>query len=257
MGRAALCMRAVALLAAAGMFLFLAEGISADDGYIEAGAARVLEPTELVAEIPAEYDTLFQIQWGGGNLFQLAGRLAAQGCAMNTLWVHDDDRWHPYNRYDVPRDAALIQEFIGRYERDLPAGTFYATCADQPDAQNLQPTQIVADIAEEYNTLFELQWGGGSLLHLKGRLATMGCVANNISFTDPATDTQYTYNQYNSRSTDPQNQQFVQAFKTYIPAGTLQADCFNICDVSDQGCLSFEELWEQIPADGKKVSFGL
>ena len=252
MGSAALCMRAAALLAAAGMFIFLAEGISADNEIAEAAAARVLEPTELVAEVPEEYGTLFQIQWGGGSLFQLAGRLAARGCAMNTLWVHDGGQWHPYNRYDVPRDAALIQEFIGRYERDLPAGTFYATCADQPVSQNLQPTQIVADIAEEYNTLFELQWGGGSLLHLKGRLATMGCVANNISFTDPATDIQYSYNQYNTRSTDPQNQQFVQSFKTYIPAGTLQADCYNICDVSDQGCLSFEELWEQVDAEQKE-----
>ena len=251
MGGATLCMRAVALLAAAGMFIFLAEGISADNDIAEAVAARVLEPTELVAEIPEEYDTLFQIQWGGGNLFQLAGRLAARGCAMNTLWVHDGGQWHPYNRYDVPRDAALIQEFIGRYERDLPAGTFYATCADQPVPQNLQPTQIVADIAEEYNTLFELQWGGGSLLHLKGRLATMGCVANNISFTDPATDTRHAYNQYNTRSADPQNQQFVQSFKAYIPAGTLQADCYNICDVSDRGCLSFGELWEQIPVEDK------
>ena len=255
MGRAALCMRAAALLAAAGMFIFLAEGISADNEIAEAVAARVLEPTEVVAEIPEEFGTLFQIQWGGGNLFQLAGRLAALGCAMNTLWVHDGGQWHPYNRYDVPRDAALIQEFIGRYERDLPAGTFYATCADRPVPQNLQPTQIVADIAEEYNTLFELQWGGGSLLHLKGRLATMGCVANNISFTDPATNTRHAYNQYNSRSTDPQNHQFVQSFKAYIPAGTLQVDCYNICDVSDQRCLSFEELWEQTPADYKEVIY--
>ena len=245
MGRAALCMRAAALLAAAGMFIFLAEDISADNEIAEAVAARVLEPTEVVAEIPEEFGTLFPIQWGGGSLFQLAGRLASQGCAMNTLWVYDGGQWHPYNRYDVPRDAALIQEFIGRYERGLPAGTFYATCADQPVPQSLQPTQIVADIAEEYNTLFELQWGGGSLLHLKGRLATMGCVANNITLTDPATNTQYTYTQYNTRSTDPANQQFVQSFKAYIPAGTLQADCYNVCDISDQGCLSFEELREQ------------
>ena len=254
MGRAALCMRAAALLAAAGMFIFLAEGISADNDIAEAVAARVLEPTELVAEIPEEFGTLFQIQWGGGSLFQLASRLAALGCAMNTLWVHDSGQWHPYNRYDVPRDAALIQEFIGRYERDLPAGTFYATCSDQPVPQNLQPTQIVADIAEEYNTLFELQWGGGSLLHLKGRLATMGCVANNISFADPATDTRHAYNQYNTRSTDPENHQFVQTFKTYIPAGTIQADCFNVCEFKDRECLSFEEARKQYHSDFSDIN---
>ena len=252
MGGKTLIRRALALLAAAGLFAVLVAGISADEGDEGAAAARMLGPTEVVAEIPEEYGTLFQIQWGGGSLFQLAGRLASQGCAMNTLWVHDGGQWHPYNRYDVPRDAALIQEFIRLYERNLPAGTFYATCADRPDEQNLQPTQIVADIAEEYDTLFSLQWGGGSLLHLKGRLATMGCVVNNISFSDPATNTQYIYNQYNSHSTDPQNQQFLQTFTSYIPAGTLSADCYNVCDVSDQGCLSFEELWEQIPAEDRE-----
>ena len=245
MGRAALCMRAAALLAAAGMFIFLAEGISADDDIAEAVAARVLEPTELVAEIPEEFGTLFQIQWGGGSLFQLAGRLAARGCAMNTLWVHDGGQWHPYNRYNVPRDAALIQEFIRRYERDLPAGTFYATCADQPVPQNLQPTQIVAEIPEEYDTLFDLQWGGGSFLHLKGRLATMGCMANNISFTDPETNTEYTYNQYTTRSTDPTNQQFLTEYEQFIPANTLTADCYNVCEFGGERCLSFDELREQ------------
>ena len=245
MGGAALCMRAAALLAAAGMFIFLAEGISADNDIAEAVAARVLEPTELVAEIPEEFGTLFQIQWGGGSLFQLAGRLAARGCTMNTLWVHDGGQWHPYNRYDIPRDSALIQEFIGRYERGLPAGTFYVTCTDQPDEQNLQPTQIVAEIPEEYDTLFDLQWGGGSLLHLKGRLATMGCIANNISFSDPTTNIRHTYNQYNTRSTDPTNQQFTQTFQAYIPAGTIQADCFNVCEFKDRECLSFEEARKQ------------
>ena len=244
MGGMALFRRAVALLVVAGLFAVLVTGISADDGNEEAVAARVLEPPEVVAEIPEEYDTLFQVQWGGGSLFQLAGRLAAQGCAMNTLWVHDGRQWHPYNRYDVPREAALIQEFIRLYERDLPAGTFYATCADQPDTHNLQPTQIVAEIPEEYDTLFDLQWGGGSLLHLKGRLATMGCIANNISFSDPTTSIQHTYNQYNTRSTDPMNQQFTQTFERYVPAGAMQADCYNICEFKDERCFSPEETRE-------------
>ena len=255
--------RAAALLAAVGVSIFLAGGISADEGNAEAEPAAALQPTEVVVEIPEKFGTLFQVQWGGGSLFQLAGRLAALGCAMNTLWVHDGGQWHPYNRYDVPRDAALIQEFIGRYERDLPAGTFYATCADQPDAQSLQPTQIVAEIPEEYDTMFELQWGGGSLLHLKGRLATMGCIANNISFSDPTTNIRHIYNQYNTRSTDPTNKQFIQTFEVYIPAGAMRADCYRICEFTrtrppsewrwlyadiehnTQDCLSYEYLRER------------
>ena len=237
--------RAAALLAAVGVSIFLAGGISADEEIAEAEPAAALQPAHVVADIPTEYDTLFELQWGGGSLFQLAGRLASRGCAMNTLWVYDGSRWHPYNRYDVPQDAAFIQEFIQRYERDLPAGTFYATCADQPVAGNLQPTQIVAEIPEEYDTLFKLQWGGGSLLHLKGRLATMGCMVNNISYTDPETNREYTYNQYNTRSTDRTNQQFLQRYEQFIPAGTLTADCYNVCEFGGERCLSFDDLREQ------------
>ena len=245
MGRAALCMRAAALLAAAGMFFFLAEGISADDEIAEAVAARVLKPTEVVAEIPEEFGALFQIQWGGGGLPQLRGRLAGRGCALNTLWVYGEDGWHGYNRYDLPQEFPLNRQFIERYEQDVPAGTLYATCADQPVAQDLQPTQIVADIPENYDTLFELQWGGGSLYQLKGRLATMGCMVNNISFTDPETNTEYTYNQYTTRSTDPTNQQFLTKYEQFIPANDISADCYNVCEFGGERCLSFDELREQ------------
>ena len=241
----ALWKRAVALLAAVGMSIFLAGGISADDENAEAEPAAALQPTQVMAEIPEEYGQLFELRWGGGSLFQLASRLASQGCAMNTLWVYDGSRWHPYNRYDVPQDAALIQKFIQRYERDLPADTFYATCVDQPVAGNLQPTQIAAEIPEEYDTPFELQWGGGSLLHLKGRLATMGCMVNNIRFTDPETNKEYSYNQYNTRPTDRTNQQFLQRYEQFLPTGTLSVDCYNVCEFGGEQCLSFDELREQ------------
>ena len=249
MGPKRLWKRAAALLAAVGVSIFLAGGISADEEIAEAEPAAALQPAQVVADIPTEYDTLFELQWGGGSLFQLAGRLASRGCAMNTLWVYDGSRWHPYNRYDVPQDAAFIQKFIQRYERDLPAGTFYATCADQPVAGNLQPTQIVAEIPEEYDTLFDLQWGGGSLLHLKGRLATMGCMVNNISYTDPETNKEYTYNQYNSRSNNSTNQQFLKQYEQFLPANTLSADCYNVCEFKSEQCLSFDELREQESAE--------
>ena len=128
MGRAALCMRAAALLAAAGMFIFLAEGISADDGYEEAVAARVLEPTEVVAEIPEEYDTLFPLQWGGGSLYQLKGRLATMGCMANTIWLYDNDKWHPYNQYQIPSTFAPNVEFQNQYAEFIPAGALWADC---------------------------------------------------------------------------------------------------------------------------------
>ncbi len=128
MGRTALFMRAAALLAAAGMFIFLAEGISADNDIAEAVAARVLEPTEVVAEIPEEYDTLFELQWGGGSLYQLKGRLATMGCMANTIWLYDNDKWHPYNQYQVPSTFAPNVEFQNQYAEFIPAGTLWADC---------------------------------------------------------------------------------------------------------------------------------
>ena len=146
------------------------------------------------------------------------------------LWVYGEDGWHGYNRYDLPQEFSLNQQFIERYEQDVPAGTLYATCADQPVAQDLQPTQIVADIPEKYDTVFNLQWGGGSLFQLKGRLATMGCMVNNISFTDPETNREYTYNQYTTRSPERANKQFIQRYEHFIPAGELSADCYEVCN---------------------------
>ena len=128
MGRAALCMRAAALLAVAGMFFFLAEGISADNDIAEAVAARVLKPTEVVAEIPEEYNTLFPLQWGGGSLYQLKGRLATMGCMANTIWLYDNDKWHPYNQYQVPSTFAPNVEFQNQYVEFIPAGTLWADC---------------------------------------------------------------------------------------------------------------------------------
>ena len=128
MGRAALCMRAAALLAAAGMFIFLAEGISADNDIAEAVAARVLEPTEVVAEIPEEYNTLFELQWGGGSLYQLKGRLATMGCMANTIWLYDNAKWHPYNQYQISSTFASNVEFQNQYAEFIPMGTLWADC---------------------------------------------------------------------------------------------------------------------------------
>ena len=129
MGRAALCMRAAALLAAAGMFIFLAEGISADNEIAEAVTARALKTTQINGTVPQdEYDTIFHIQWGGGSLYQLKARLATHGCMLDIVWVYDNEQWYPYSQYNVPH--SLQQEFLTRYEDNIPAGTLYVTCYD-------------------------------------------------------------------------------------------------------------------------------
>ena len=237
-----------ALLVAVGLLAVSVAGVSADDGDEEAAVAAIateLRPTRVAAEIPEGYGTLFPLQWGGGSLPQLKGRLADMGCAMNTLWLYDRDRWNGYNRYDLSYDFPTNQQFLQRYDQEVPAGRLYATCADQPVGNGLQPTQIIAEIPEGYDTMFELQWGGGSLLHLKGRLQTMGCVANNILIRNPDTNLEYAYSLYDRESTDAVNVQFTRAYERFIPPGPLQADCYDICETSDEGCLSFRQLQER------------
>ena len=118
--------RAAALLAAVGMSIFLAGGISADDENAEAEAARVLKPTQAIADIPQEYNELFEIQWGGGSLYHLKARLATMGCMLNTIWVYDNNRWFSYNQYNVPH--TLNQAFITQFSGGIPAITLYGTC---------------------------------------------------------------------------------------------------------------------------------
>ena len=150
MGRAALCMRAAALLAAAGMFIFLAEGISADNEIAEAVTARVLKPTQAIAEVPEEYNELFEIQWGGGSLYHLKARLATMGCILNTIWAYDDNKWYAYNQYDIPHATYVVhnnndfhkynqygiiphslnQPFLTHFKDDIPATTLYGTCIE-------------------------------------------------------------------------------------------------------------------------------
>ena len=150
--------RAAALLAAVGVSIFLAGGISADEGNAEAEPAAALQPTEVVAEIPTEYDTLFELQWGGGSLYHLKGRLATMGCLANNIWIYDNAKWYLYSQYTLSQDTFFVQQFKQQYEQ-------------------------------------------------------------------------------------------------FIPAGVLNADCYNVCDVSGQGCLTFEQLWEQTPTELKEDNF--
>ncbi len=152
MGRAALCMRAAALLAAAGMFIFLAEGISADNEIAEAVTARALKTTQINGTVPQdEYDTIFHIQWGGGSLYQLKARLATHGCMLDIVWVYDNEQWYPYSQYNVPH--SLQQEFLEKYTDNIPAGTLYATCYDLCTFK--YDDSVVATLEEELRDHFE------------------------------------------------------------------------------------------------------
>ena len=98
----------------------------------------------------------------------------------------------------------------------------------EASASALQPTQIVADIPEAYGQIFPLRWGGGSLFHLKGRLATMGCIANTLFLYDD--DRWWAYNQFHISQSNSLNREFRRVYEEFVPATTLWADCYRICE---------------------------
>ena len=87
-----------------------------------------LQPTQVIADIPQEYNQTFPLQWGGGSLFQLKQRLATMGCIVDTIFVYDNNRWNAYNQYQVP--STLTAQFTAEYSQFIPAGTLYASCYD-------------------------------------------------------------------------------------------------------------------------------
>ncbi len=130
MGGKALIRRAAGLLAAGVLFAAAATGVSADGGDEEAAAEAALQPTQVVAEIPDGYGDLFPLEWGGGSLLHLKGRLATMGCIADTIWVYDNNQWHPYNQYQVPHTLDIIQSFKNQYSDYIPPTTIYADCTN-------------------------------------------------------------------------------------------------------------------------------
>lgn len=99
---------------------------AAEGGGEQEDSSSGLQPTEIVADIPEGYGELFPLEWGGGSLHHLKGRLATMGCMANTLYLHDGGEWHAYNQYDLP--SAFTREFRARYAEFVPPGRLYATC---------------------------------------------------------------------------------------------------------------------------------
>ena len=130
MGGKALIRRAAGLLAAGVLFAAAATGVSADGGDEEASAEAALQPTQVVAEIPDGYGELFPLEWGGGSLLHLKGRLATMGCIADTIWVWDNNQWHPYNQYHIPHSLQIIKDFKNTYSDYIPPTTIYADCAN-------------------------------------------------------------------------------------------------------------------------------
>ena len=52
------------------------------------------------------------------------------GCIADTIWVYDNDQWHPYNQYQVPHSSQTIKDFKNTYSDYIPPTTVYADCTN-------------------------------------------------------------------------------------------------------------------------------
>ena len=98
--------------------------------FIISNKAFAIQPTQVIADIPQEYNEVFSLQWGGGSLYQLKQRLATMSCIVDTIWVYDNNQWNPYNQYQVPSTLTPNINFKNNYSKFIPAGTLYASCYD-------------------------------------------------------------------------------------------------------------------------------
>ena len=138
----------------------------------------------------------------------------------------------------------------------ITISSFSIAIAQEPQettsTQQAPVAQAIGGIPTKYNTMFSVEWSGGSLYQLKAQLATQGCILNDIIVTED--ETTYAYNQYETPSTDQNKQAFLKKYEHFIPAGTLQASCYNICefrfvddeDATEQECLSANDLAETL-----------
>ena len=104
--------------------------------------------------------------------------------------------------------------------------------AEEPSVSLLE-TQISGDIESAKRGATALEWGGGSLYRLKMRLATKGCILDLVWAYDAAEARWYGYNQYHVPYQF--NQPFLDKFESFIPAGTIWAQCFDRCEFADDG----------------------
>ena len=99
-----------------------------------------------------------------------------------------------------------------------------------------QATHIYGEVPSEYNTIFSIDWGGGSLYQLKARLATMGCMVGSVSIPNGA----YAgvYRQYDTRASAVEtNNEFLRQYERFIRPGQVFVSCFEMCEMEYAGSL--------------------
>ena len=146
-----------------------------------------------------------------------------------SLAARPERRWSGERGNMVDWDTlAIMRWYVAAWVSLLGIALAIAVANAESPTAALQPTEVVAQIPITPDTPFPLRWGGGSLHHLKARLATLGCIADLIWAYDETRAQWRPYSQY--RAPASLNQPFLDRFRDHLPAGDLYASCFDPCD---------------------------
>lgn len=111
-----------------------------------------------------------------------------------------------------------------------------SAAADEPDADQapLGPTQVryLTERPEEFDAVFPIDWGGGSLLQLKSRLQTLDCLVDTVWVFDEAAVQWHAYSQYRVLPDLTSQLDFLARFDAHIPQGRLWVSCFDFCQMT-------------------------
>ena len=107
--------------------------------------------------------------------------------------------------------------------------------ADEPDADQtplgLTQVRYLAERPEEFDAVFPIDWGGGSLLQLKSRLQTLDCLVDTVYVFDDAAAQWHAYSQYRVLPDLTSQLDFLARFEADIPQGRLWVSCFDFCQI--------------------------
>ncbi len=193
------------------------------------------------------------IRWGGGTFYQLATRLAADGCRLQALWIPEDRiGYHAAAPQFV--NQQFTDAYVGQDSPIAPNTELAVACTDgQTDAwaRPMHPEfELVAmhlrwilsphtnSTRNKQGTAL-VQFGGGSFQQLIGRLAIDGCNAHRLSIGEL---------QYNFEHTNATNQPFRDAYFGNIERGTsVYVECVDNCDIIyGLDLVEYSQAWRDI-----------
>ena len=107
----------------------------------------------------------------------------------------------------------------------IATAVFRLSPSSAQDPPPLAELELRADLPSELGASFPIEWGGGSLYDLKRRLATRGCMLDQLWLVENGRWRGYAQYSYPRRLQG----RFLSRYEAEVPAGRMYASCFDIC----------------------------